>query len=55
MQRPPPRAAGILIAVGALAGFISGLLLGDASWWVLVGTLAGATLAALLWLADRRH
>lgn len=55
MQKQSSRAAGILIALGALTGFGWGLLKGDPNWWALVGTAAGAALALLLWFIDRRR
>ena len=53
MQKQPPRAAGILIAAGAIGGFLFGLGSGQANWWALIGTLAGIALAVALWLFDR--
>ena len=54
MKSRSPQAAGILIALGAIIGFVWGLTRGEANWWTLVGTLIGAALALLLWLAERR-
>ena len=55
MNKGSSQAAGILIAVGAISGFVWGLLHGEANWWTRIGTLAGASLALLLWLRDRRR
>ena len=55
MKKRSPQAAGILIALGAILGFVWGLLHRQANWWTLVGTLVGAALALLLWLSERRR
>ena len=54
MNAPAPRAAGFFIAVAVVAGGVVGGRLGQTSIGVLAGLAAGATLALLLWLIDRR-
>ncbi|WP_185829281.1 hypothetical protein [Sphingomonas ginkgonis] len=53
MRQPAPMSAGILIAIGAIAGFAFGLLRGETNWWTFVGTIAGAAAALLVYLVDR--
>ena len=50
----PSRAAGIFLAVGAIAGAIVGNHYGEASAGLLIGLGAGVVIALALWLVDRR-
>jgi hypothetical protein len=49
------RAGGCFLTVCILAGFIAGLLIGNPMKGVLIGTAAGAVLALVTWLIDRRR
>lgn len=55
MQRQFSRAGGFFIALGVIGGFIFGISRGEPLAWALVGTAAGAAVAILLWLVDRRR
>ena len=48
------KAGGCFLTVGILLGFVVGLAIRDPMKGVLIGTLAGAALALVLWLVDRR-
>lgn len=49
------RGGGSAIALLAIAGTIAGGLLGQPSAGLLAGIAAGALIALLIWLADRRR
>ena len=49
------RAGGAIIAFGIIAGVAGGIAVGQPSIGFLAGAAAGALLAALLWLRDRRR
>lgn len=49
------RAGGCFLTLCILAGFPLGLAIGNPMKGVLIGTAAGAALAVLLWLIDRRR
>jgi hypothetical protein len=55
MQSSRTRAGGCFLTLCILAGFPLGLALGNPMKGVLVGTAAGAAIALLLWLLDRRR
>ena len=54
MSRKQPRALGALIALLTLGGAIGGGLLGQPVIGMLAGLAAGALIALLFWLQDRR-
>jgi hypothetical protein len=54
MAQPARKSGGIFIAMGVLAGLIGGVVWGEPSLGVLIGTAVGIGAAALVWLADRR-
>lgn len=49
------QAGGAVIAFGIIAGVAGGLAMGQPSIGFLAGAAAGALIAALLWLRDRRR
>lgn len=49
------QAGGFLLFVAIIAGLVWGVMTGQAMRGVLFGTLAGAGLATILWLVDRRR
>jgi glutamine amidotransferase-like uncharacterized protein len=49
------RAGGCFLTICIIAGFFFGLAIRNPMKGVLVGTAAGAALAVLLWLIDRRR
>lgn len=55
----PPRrftqAAGSMMAISIVAGAVAGVIVGEPSIGVLAGTAAGAGLALLFWLIERRR
>ena len=55
MTNRTPVAGGFFLSLLILAGFIWGAATGHAMRGILFGTLAGAAVAGLLWLADRRR
>lgn len=55
MRGNSTRAGGCFLTLCILGGFIAGLASGNPMKGVLIGTAAGAALALLLWLMDRRR
>jgi hypothetical protein len=55
MATRKPQAGGFFLFVAIIAGLIWGIATGQAMRGVLVGAIAGAGLATLLWLIDRRR
>jgi len=55
MNARTTRAGGCFLTVCILAGFAAGIAIGNPMKGGLIGTAAGAILAVLLWLADRRR
>ena len=55
MTKRNPLAGGLFLSVLITAGFIWGAATGQAMRGILIGTLAGAALAMILWLIDRRR
>ena len=53
-DRPSPKAGGVFIAIGTIAGVIIGGYQGQPSIGLLAGFAGGALLAALVWMFDRR-
>ena len=49
------KAGGFYLMAAILVGFVTGLATGDAMRGVVIGTIAGITIAVGLWLADRRR
>jgi hypothetical protein len=49
------RAGGCFLTFCILAGTFAGLAMGNPMKGVLIGTAAGAALALLVWLVDRRR
>ena len=54
MIKPDARAGGCFLSLLIIAGFITGLSLGDPVGGALIGTAAGIVVALLVWLADRK-
>lgn len=52
--KQPRFGGGILIALSTLIGAVAGVALGQPSIGMLAGIAAGAALALLLWVRDRR-
>ncbi len=51
-----PRAAGGFFLIAAIiAGFIYGMIVGNAPLWTVIGLAAGIVFAVLTWLIDRRR
>ena len=48
------RAGGSIIAASIIAGAVGGIIVGQPSIGFLAGAAAGALIAALLWLRDRK-
>ena len=48
-------AGGSILAFGIIAGLIAGVIYGQPSLGILGGTAAGALLALLFWLVERRR
>lgn len=48
------QAAGSMLAISIIAGAVAGVIVGQPSIGVLVGTGAGILLAILFWLKERR-
>jgi hypothetical protein len=48
-------AGGFILAMSILAGAVGGVMVGQSSIGFLVGVAAGALLALLVWLIDRRR
>ena len=55
MQRPTAKAGGCFLTLCILAGFVAGLAIANPMKGVLIGTAAGAAIAVILWLIDRRR
>ena len=55
MKARTTQAGGIFLTIGVLAGFAYGISIANPMKGVLIGTAAGAVLALLLWLVDRRR
>jgi hypothetical protein len=55
MATREPRAGGFLIFAAIIGGLVWGIATGQAMRGVLAGTIAGAALALLIWLIDRRR
>ena len=55
MNAPTTRAGGCFLTICILAGCAVGIVLGNPMKGILMGTAAGAGLAVLLWLVDRRR
>jgi hypothetical protein len=55
MQNRSTRAGGCFLTICILAGFPLGLAIGNPMKGVLIGTAAGAMLAAVTWLIDIRR
>ena len=56
-SKPPARhpiAGGALIAIGAMGGAVIGLSRGQVTAGFLIGVGAGAAIALVIWLFDRR-
>ena len=56
-SKPPARnpiAGGALIAIGAMGGAVIGLSRGEVTAGFLIGVGAGAAVALIIWLLDRR-
>jgi hypothetical protein len=49
------QAGGSILAIAIIAGTVGGIIVGQPSIGVLVGTGAGVLLAVLFWLNDRRR
>lgn len=54
MDRNNSQAAGSLLAISIIAGVVGGVVAGQPSIGFLVGLAAGALLALLWWLKDRK-
>ena len=55
MPNRSPLAGGFFLIVAIFAGFAVGVLKGQATIGVLVGTAVGAALALAVWALDRRR
>ena len=55
MAPPSPKAGGMPIALGVLAGSVSGAVAGYPVHGALAGLTAGAAAALLIWRIDRRR
>jgi hypothetical protein len=55
MARHTTKAGGCFLTLCILAGFVAGLAMRDPLKGVLIGTAAGAVLALVLWLVDRKR
>jgi hypothetical protein len=55
MATTPTRAGGCFLTISILVGFVAGLAIQNPMKGVLLGTGAGALLALVLWLIDRRR
>ncbi|HET7708139.1 MAG TPA: hypothetical protein VFK50_01240 [Sphingomicrobium sp.] len=55
MANPKPMAGGLFLFLGIVGGFLWGAASGEAMRGVLVGTIAGASLAFAFWLVERRR
>jgi hypothetical protein len=49
------QAGGSILAIAIIAGTVAGIIVGQPSIGILVGTGAGALLAVLFWLNERRY
>jgi hypothetical protein len=48
------KSGGCFLAICIIAGFFTGLAIGDPMKGVILGTAGGIVIALLLWLSDRR-
>ena len=55
MAQHTTKAGGCFLTFCILAGFVAGLAIRDPLKGVLVGTAAGAVVALVLWLVDRKR
>jgi hypothetical protein len=55
MANRTTRAGGCFLTICILGGFVAGVAIGNPMKGVLIGTAAGAIIAVLLWLIDRRR
>lgn len=55
MARRNPRAGGLFLTIGILAGLAWGVARGEPMLGILAGTTLGIAAAVLLWLVDRRR
>ena len=55
MHRNTTQSGGVFLTIGILGGFAIGAVLGDPLRFALIGTAAGAAVALLMWLVDRRR
>ena len=55
MARRNPRAGGLFLTIGILAGLAWGVGRGEPMLGILAGTALGIAAAVLLWLVDRRR
>lgn len=55
MAGPVRKSGGVFIAIGVFAGLIGGVIWGELSLGVLIGTAGGIATAAIVWFADRRR
>jgi hypothetical protein len=53
--KPAPRAAGVFITLGTLAGAVYGIIKGQPSLGLVLGFGAGVVIALAFWLFDRRN
>ena len=53
MTKPGPMAGGFFIFAAIIAGFAWGAATGQTMRGVLIGTIAGMMIAALVWIFDR--
>jgi hypothetical protein len=49
------QAAGSMLAISIIAGTVAGVIVGQPSVGVLVGTASGVLVAILFWLTERRR
>ena len=49
------QAAGSILAIAIITGTVGGIIVGQPSIGILVGTAAGALLAVLFWVNERRR
>ena len=54
-KRRTPAAGGIFLFFGPVVGTLYGIGRGEPILWMLYGFGAGAVIAILIWLADRRR
>lgn len=51
----PRLAGGIFIAIGLLVGAVAGVVMDQPSAGMIIGMAAGAAIAVLIWLFDRKR